>query len=58
MTNTSAYDQISPLTTDNLNYLNKVVFDYLRAQNDFYMKSRRLFSDVKTIDADGYNQRQ
>lgn len=45
---------MTPLTTENLTYLNKVVFDYLRAQNEFYQRQRRLFADAKTIDPEGY----
>jgi hypothetical protein len=47
---------MQPLTTENLTYLNKVVFDYLRAQNEFYQRQRRLFADAKTIDPEGYAQ--
>jgi hypothetical protein len=36
--------------------LNKVVFAYLRQMNSFYSTQRRVFTNIRSIDSDGYIQ--
>lgn len=56
LTTSTAYENLVPLSIANMESLNKVVFDYLRQQNTFYTNQRRIFSNIRSIDSDGYIQ--